>query len=171
VHFSILGPEYSVLSTSCSCGGDLSADCLLYKTLQPFELSCLCLNVSHWRKIELLTKSNCPGMMSAAVTWITLIRWSRILNSVPRTFYFVPWLRNGGGGGEVHSLTWHPSRNCRRRSAAATLALVVHETDKTYSEAQYAMLLSEKIVPFNHKRGECWFMGYRVRQRWPPNSP
>jgi hypothetical protein len=48
-------------------------------------------------------------------------------------------------------------------SPAAIPALVVRETDATYSDAHYAMLLSEKVVLLQKKYDKCLLMGYRIR--------
>jgi hypothetical protein len=58
----------------------------------------------------------------------------------------------------------HP-QNCRQKclSPAAALAMVVNERDTTYCQAQYAMMLFEKVVVLQKKCDKCWLMGWRVR--------
>jgi Na+-translocating ferredoxin:NAD+ oxidoreductase RNF subunit RnfB len=50
----------------------------------------------------------------------------------------------------------------RYLSPAATLALVVHEMDTTYSYKQYALLQSEKAVLLQKNCAECWLIGCRA---------
>jgi hypothetical protein len=140
---NVVKPCDPFLSTSCSCGGEAHTGCTVHN-----HSSCSKCPPSAWTRLTSDVK------LSPWWTWLSryeacsihlnAIRSLHTRTSVASTFSFMP--RHARKYLGVYTILCSTrGGNCRPRclSPAATLALDVHGTDTTYSQAQYAMLLSE----------------------------